>query len=216
MVAYHNKSEQNKKGAIELSIGTVVIIVLAMAMLILGLVLVRSIFKGAIDSVDITNRQVQAQITSLFSKDDTNLAILLGADKTARIQAGSGLVTVGFGAKLSSGRIIQKRSDLTYKLSLDTSQTQREVLTCDRVLGGENNVKKLFLQNFDSNLNFDQLDGKGNAFAGIQIDIPKGTPKCTQKIYIDVLDHITDPTAPSSVGADYFILEVTGGSIFGS
>ena len=36
-----------KKGAMELSMGTIVILVLAMSMLILGLVLIRTIFMGA-------------------------------------------------------------------------------------------------------------------------------------------------------------------------
>ena len=41
-----------KKGAMELSIGTIVIIVLAMSMLILGLVLIKTIFVGAKYNVD--------------------------------------------------------------------------------------------------------------------------------------------------------------------
>ena len=41
-----------KRGAMELSIGTIVIIVLAMSMLILGLVLIRTIFTGAKYNID--------------------------------------------------------------------------------------------------------------------------------------------------------------------
>ena len=58
-----------KRGAIELSIGTVVIIVLAMTMLILGLVLVRTIFSGATTSVDNINSQVQNEINKIFGED---------------------------------------------------------------------------------------------------------------------------------------------------
>ena len=44
-MASKKRNKTEKKGAIELSIGTVVIIVLAMTMLVLGIVLVRNIFK---------------------------------------------------------------------------------------------------------------------------------------------------------------------------
>jgi hypothetical protein len=59
----------NNKGAIELSIGTIVIIVLAMSMLILGLVLVKNIFGGATQIADMTNDQLRDQVSKLFSGD---------------------------------------------------------------------------------------------------------------------------------------------------
>lgn len=59
---------KNKKGAIELSIGTIVIIVLAMSMLILGLVLIRSIFAGSKYNVDQLNKNVEAEINKLFNE----------------------------------------------------------------------------------------------------------------------------------------------------
>jgi len=55
-----------KKGAMELSIGTIVIIVLAMSMLILGLVLIRTIFTGAKYNVDQMNDKVRDEINKLF------------------------------------------------------------------------------------------------------------------------------------------------------
>ena len=58
-----------KKGAMELSIGTIVIIVLAMSMLILGLVLIRSIFTGAKYNVDTMNDKVRDEINKLFVED---------------------------------------------------------------------------------------------------------------------------------------------------
>ena len=49
----------NKKAAMELSIGTIVIIVLAMSMLILGLVLIKTIFSGAKYNIDTMNDKVR-------------------------------------------------------------------------------------------------------------------------------------------------------------
>ena len=58
-----------KRAAIELSMSTVVIVVLAMSMLILGVVLVKNIFSGTTSVVDMTNDQMEDQISQLFGED---------------------------------------------------------------------------------------------------------------------------------------------------
>ena len=63
------KPIKNKKAALELSIGTVVVLVIGMAMLILGLVLVRTIFTGAKYNVDQINKNVEAEINKLFDEE---------------------------------------------------------------------------------------------------------------------------------------------------
>ena len=55
-----------KRGAVELSISTIVIVVLAVSMLILGLVLVKTIFTGAKKVADMSNDQLTNQISTLF------------------------------------------------------------------------------------------------------------------------------------------------------
>jgi len=75
-----------KKGAMELSIGTVVIIVLAMAMLILGLVLVRSIFSGAKYNIEKMNEKVEGEINKLFVEDKR--AVLYLPNRLAEIKQG--------------------------------------------------------------------------------------------------------------------------------
>jgi len=61
--------KRNKKGALELSIGTIVILVLAMTMLILGVILVQNIFSGATDAADLTIDQLKGKISTLFGAD---------------------------------------------------------------------------------------------------------------------------------------------------
>ncbi len=55
-----------KKGAMELSISTIVIIVIALTMLILGIVLVRSIMCSAIKLTAQTGDAAQAEVNKLF------------------------------------------------------------------------------------------------------------------------------------------------------
>jgi len=67
----------NKKAAVELSISTIVVIVLAMSMLILGLVLVKNIFTGATYNVQILNDKVRGEINKLFNEQGQRIAIHL-------------------------------------------------------------------------------------------------------------------------------------------
>ena len=76
----------NKKAAMELSMSTIVILVLAMSMLILGLVLVRTIFTGAKYNVDTMNTKVQNEINKLFVEDERMVIYL--ANKKLDIKSG--------------------------------------------------------------------------------------------------------------------------------
>lgn len=59
-----------KRGAMELSVGTIVVIVLAMSMLILGLVLVKNIFEGSKYNIDVLNQGVKDELTKIFPSDE--------------------------------------------------------------------------------------------------------------------------------------------------
>jgi len=80
-------SKLNKKAAIELSIGTIVIIVLSMSMLILGLVLIQKIFKGAGEVTDLANQNMVDKINKLFN-DEEKRAVVYLPDSQAEIKKG--------------------------------------------------------------------------------------------------------------------------------
>jgi hypothetical protein len=67
---------KNKKAAMEMSVGTIVTIVLLMAVLVLGLVLTRTIFKGSEQNINSIDEGVKNQINELFSKDDLKKIVL--------------------------------------------------------------------------------------------------------------------------------------------
>jgi hypothetical protein len=66
---------KNKKAAMEMSVGTIVTIVLLMSVLVLGIFLIQNIFGGSQDAVDQINDQVQNEINKLFSEEGQSLAI---------------------------------------------------------------------------------------------------------------------------------------------
>jgi len=65
---------KNKKAAMEMSIGTIVTIVLLMSVLVLGLFLVQKIFTSAKGAIDLTDDQLTEQINKLYA-ENTELAI---------------------------------------------------------------------------------------------------------------------------------------------
>ena len=67
---------RDKKAALELSVGTIVVIVIAMSMLILGLVLVRTIFTESVYNVKQLNDKVRGEIQKLFAEEGRSVVYL--------------------------------------------------------------------------------------------------------------------------------------------
>lgn len=59
----------------EMSVGTIVTIVLLMSVLILGIFLVQKIFGASTNAIDSINNQVEDQINKLFSEEGTKIAV---------------------------------------------------------------------------------------------------------------------------------------------
>ena len=60
---------RNKKAAMEMSVGTIVTIVLLVSVLILGIFLVQKIFGSAKRVVDLTDEQWESEINKLFAEE---------------------------------------------------------------------------------------------------------------------------------------------------
>lgn len=58
---------KNKTAAMEMSVGTIVTIVLLMTVLILGIFLVQKIFSSARGVIDLTDQQLRSEVNKLFS-----------------------------------------------------------------------------------------------------------------------------------------------------
>lgn len=191
---------KNKEGALELSIGTIVIIVIGMSMLILGLVLVRTIFVGSTESIQTLNDKVQNEISALFADEGADVVVKLGEGQTAKIKAGGGTFNIGIGARTPDGSNVGDRNRLQYKLTLDSPSGNN----CASVLGlrTAENILRTPVNSFNS---FDSFDGS-NAFALVEVNVPKGTNVCSQKVFIDVRD--TQSGSGEVFGGNFFKIEV--------
>ncbi len=66
-----------KKAAMEMSVGTIVTIVLLMGVLVLGIFLIQRIFTSAKGAIDLTDQQLKNEINKLFS-EESRLSIYPG------------------------------------------------------------------------------------------------------------------------------------------
>lgn len=88
----------NKKAAIELSVGTIVVIVIAMSMLILGLILVKNIFTGATYNVQQLNDKVKGEINKLFADEAQKIVLYVPKGNQIDVSKGDDY-GVGFAIK---------------------------------------------------------------------------------------------------------------------
>ena len=195
----HLRERINKKAALELSIGTIVIVVLGMTMLILGLVLVKNIFSISTKSVNTIDDKVTQEISQLFSDDNEDVVVMLGPDHTAKVKPSSGVFGLPIGARTLDGSQAS-RSRLQYKLSLDQG-SNNNCASASKL--GLKRTQSLFITALDKYNTFDKYQDS-NVFALVQLNIPKATPLCTQKVFVDVKDTTTN----QDVGGTFFIVEI--------
>lgn len=77
-----------KKAAMEMSVGTIVTIVLLMTVLILGLILIRTIFVKSTNAIDEIDNQIQSEITRLFA-DEGKRIVIYPKEREVRMKKGS-------------------------------------------------------------------------------------------------------------------------------
>ena len=66
---------KTKISAMEMSVGTIVTIVLLMSVLVLGIFLVQKIFKTGTSAIDVVDSQIQAEVNKLFAEEGKNFVI---------------------------------------------------------------------------------------------------------------------------------------------
>lgn len=165
---------KSKHGAMEMSMGTIVTIVLLVSVLILGLVLVQTIFQSAKGVVDLTDQQLRNEVEKIFAKE-RKVAIYPG---TRLIEIKQGDVDgVGIGIKnLLTGAAGEK------KFSYDVVVSDEDVLkkcgmSGDEILGWITTGKT------EKDLPIsvgDYIDGR------ILFQVPVGAPLCTVRFRVNV------------------------------
>ena len=172
------KMIKNKKAAMEMSVGTIVTIVLLMAVLVLGLTLTRVIFRGATESVNDLNQGVKQEINDLFGEENKNIVVGLGSQKSAKVKQGTENfgIPLGFAPDDPSSWGTNKRGCIYNIVAVDQPSY------CIRK-GWSNPAGNVLTGVRD--VTFDEIDDN-NGYALIKLDIPEDIPPCLQRFQVDV------------------------------
>lgn len=184
------RSVMAKKGAIELSIGTIVIIVLAMSMLILGLVLVRSIFSGAKYNVDQMNDKVRDEIGKLFVEDKKTVVYL--PNQIASIEQNE-----QWGVAFAIKNLAQGSAEAG-RFSYDVVVSDPDVRKKCGL--GETEIERWITTGRSDDINI----APGETYFGtVRFFIPEGAPLCVVRFHLDVTKD------NQHYATDFFDLEVS-------
>lgn len=107
---------KNKTAAMEMSVGTIVTIVLLMSTLVLGLVLIRNITKSSTENINSIDQKVKDQISKMFSEDDLSKVVIYPS-RNIKIKKGDS--ESGFG--LSIRNVDSSTGVFSYVITYDSS-----------------------------------------------------------------------------------------------
>ncbi|MBI3623842.1 hypothetical protein HY212_07230 [Candidatus Pacearchaeota archaeon] len=168
---------RNKQAAMEMSVGTLVTIVLLMVVLVLGIVLVRTIFKSGTNAVNEIDSQVQDQINKLFADEATRFVIYPPSREISIAQGDTG--GVGFSMRNTiAGKTSETFGYSVYADPADKTIQQR----CGITITNANNLITLGGNGVYTILNGNKMD----VAALIKFSISKTTPLCLIRYKIDV------------------------------
>jgi len=164
----------------ELSVSTIVIIVLAMSMLIFGLILIRNIFGGGTQAIDTINDQVTNEINKMFGEDKR--VVIYPAVNPIVVRSGkqSGFA-LGIRNKLSG--IQAQNAEFSYEIKpisdveQDCGVTQEAIL--DLFVAGSNKDQRIPIPT-----------GSDTKVIPILFSIEEGYSPCTVRFRIDVKSQI--------------------------
>lgn len=201
----------NKKAAIEMSLSTIITIVLSVVFLILALIVLRNMYEFQTESVGAVQDKTLAEINKLYlsGDEDTNkISISLGSEKLAKVRAGTETFGVEIAAGTISGARIQNGSDLQFKLWLDETAPTN----CVKIIG-KTATTAMVASKLDTWLNSERFADSAGGIV-VYLSIPPATRTCTQKIYVQARDKTTNPEG-EIISQDFFTLQVLRKSPFG-
>tara|TARA_Y100000310_G_C20455612_1_gene702902 strand:+ start:71 stop:628 length:558 start_codon:yes stop_codon:yes gene_type:complete len=129
-----------KRGAIEFSMTTVIVIILSVTMLVLGIVLIQKIFKSGTNAIDDIDAEIKSEISRLFSSDNSKKIIVFPSSRRIDIQKGDG----GYGFAFSIRNIDDTEGTFHYLITAvgtDCSSLSVEEADSLLALGKEGDIE---------------------------------------------------------------------------
>ena len=165
--------KQNKKGAMEMSMGMIVTIVLIVSVMIIGLVLIQKIGKSATGAIDLTDQQLQSKINEIFSDSEDQRSVLFPRTGEIEIKKGKS-DAVGI-------MIINQLESLEETFSFETSLADKGSCNMD------DTQLESFIDSGGSRASIRLASGDKSNALKIFFKIPESATLCSNIIYqIDI------------------------------
>ncbi len=181
--------QKNRRGAMEMSVGTIVTIVLLMAVLVMGIYFVTKITTTGSGAIDQVNDAIQSQINQLFTSGNSNIVVYPNS-RNILIKRGDS-PPKGFAFAVKNPEPV--KADFTY------SVTATDLHNCGSLTPSQAN---LFL-----------IGGSGPISLGpsaiqdpaqlVRIDAPTSAPTCTITYTLTVSE--TNPSTDNVYSVNVFI-----------
>ena len=168
-------SLRNKKSAMEMSIGTIVILIMAIVMLIFGIILIRSIMCSGIQVTDQLNRGVMDQVRGLFGND--KYGVMCVGESGDPLKYGSG-GTRRVDCIIKTDQAAQYKIDVVNVTSI-SGASEKTVEKWIKDKGWSGNVKP---------------GGDGSQETVLLLDIPRDAPTTNLKITFEAITNNDDST----------------------
>ncbi len=167
--------KRGNKGAMELSIGTIVIIVLAMTMLIMGMVLIRTIMCSGLQITTEIDQGVRNEVINMFGSGEYGVRC---------IGEGNQEITLAGGGRRNTGCEITVSSETKYEI----------VPEVESIGGADTDTVKGWIM--DSGGEWDVIPGDSTTAPALVMNIPDNVPDTTIRIDYQVknLDTGTEQT----------------------
>ncbi len=202
------KKRMSKKAAFEMSMSTIIVIVLSVSFLILGLILIRNIYGTADKSITGIDTQLTSELQKIFTDETKNLVIYSGTNNLVKIRAG----TANFGVVVASQTInnirIDNASQVQYKLDLIDDGSIR---SCIKLLT-KTRTTVLFNDKIGVWLDSTRADGPISGKI-IYMTIPADTQTCTQSVRVTAIDRTAIPEG-ETIGFQTFTIEILKKGLF--
>jgi len=131
---------KNRKAAMEMSVGTIVTIVLLMSVLVLGIFLVQKIFKSSTNAIDLTDAQLMNELNKLFSSGEDQKIIIFPQTGEINAKKGeSGAVGILINNRIEEEETFSYETTLADKGSCSMTESQLENLI--DLGGSRDNIK---------------------------------------------------------------------------
>lgn len=167
-----NRILKSRRGAMELSVGTIVVFVLSMSVLVLGFFLVQRIFSVAEGAIDLTDQQLRSEINRLFA-DESRTTIYPGTREVEIKQEDSD--GVGIGIRNLQGTSNEDTFSYSMKATpgnnCPTTFTEASAMQIITVGDSESGIK---------------IASGDFAVRKVLFEPPSGTPLCTIRYIVDI------------------------------